>query len=93
MRRYNAARAPEAAAIRVSFAASRQDTGLQQDSAAVVDWGRRQLADFLRPRDFGDVETDALVMLSLLSAFGRLDRPPAVVDSAAYIIERGLLGR
>ena len=51
------------------------------------------MARFLRPRDFGDVDTDAVVMVALLGAFGARERSAATVDSAAHIIERGFLGR
>jgi AcrR family transcriptional regulator len=93
LRRYNAVRSSETAAIRVWVDASRQDPALQQDSAAVLDWGRRQMARFLRPRDFGDDDTDAVIMIGLLSAFGSREPATASIESAAYVIERGLLGR
>jgi AcrR family transcriptional regulator len=93
LRRYNGAHAAETAVIRVWVDAARQDPSLRQDSAGVLDWGRRRLARFLRPRDFGDVEIDAVIMVALLSAFGSRERSAASIDSAAYIVERGLLGR
>jgi AcrR family transcriptional regulator len=93
LRHYNEVRSSETAAIRVWVDAARQDPSLRQDSAAVLDWGRRQLARFLRPRDFGDDDADAVIMIGLLSAFGSRERPTASVDAAAYIIERGLLGQ
>lgn len=93
LRRYNTMQATEAAMIRVWGDAALQDANLRDDSAAALDWGRRRMARFLRPRDFGDVDTEALVMVALLGAFGSRERPPAVVDAAAHIIERGFLGR
>jgi AcrR family transcriptional regulator len=93
LRRYNATQATEMAMIRVWADAALDDPGLRRDSAAALDWGRRALARFLRPRDFGDVDTEAVVMVALLSAYGSQDRPPAATDAAAHIIERGLLGR
>lgn len=92
LRRYNDAHAPEAAVIRVWVDASHQDPSLRQDSAAALDWGRRQTARFLRSRGFGDIDTEAVVMLALLGGFGARERSNASIDSAAYIIERGLLG-
>ena len=92
LRRYNAAHSTETAVIRVWADASLEDPILG-DSAAAYDWGRRQLVRFLAPRDFGDVDTEAVVMVGLLGGFGARERPAVTVDSAAYIIERGLLGR
>lgn len=93
LRRYNTSQAAEAAMIRIWIDAAIHDETLAPDSAAMLDWGRRRMTRFLRPRDFGDVDTEAVVLTSLLSAFGSRDRPPAMIDAAAYIIERGFLGR
>ncbi|HMG40203.1 MAG TPA: TetR/AcrR family transcriptional regulator [Acidimicrobiales bacterium] len=93
LRRYNSLQAAEAAMIRVWVDAALQDTTLRSDSAAALDWGRRRMARFLQPRDFGDVETDAVIMVALLGAFGSRERSTAMVDAAAHIIERGFLGR
>jgi len=93
LRRYNTLQAPEALMIRVWVDAALQDQSLRTDSAAAFDWGRRRMTHFLRTRDFGDVETEALIMVALLSVFGSLDRSPAEVDAAAHIFERGFLGR
>ena len=71
----------------------REDPALLVDSAATYDWGRRQLVSFLAPRGFGDVETEALIMVALLGAFGMSRRSATTVEAAAYVIERGLLGR
>jgi AcrR family transcriptional regulator len=92
LRRYNATQAGEAAMTRVWVDAALDDPSLRTDSAAALDWGRRRLARFLRPRDFGDIETEAVVMLTLLAAFGARQRSTATVEAAAHIIERGLLG-
>ncbi|HLM29696.1 MAG TPA: helix-turn-helix domain-containing protein [Acidimicrobiales bacterium] len=93
LRRYNAMQAAEAAMIRVWIDAAREDATLRADSAAVLDWARRRMVDFLRPRDFGDVDTDAVMMVALLGEFGARERSAATVDAAAHIIERGFLGR
>ncbi len=93
LRRYNAVHATQTAVIRVWADASIDDPTLKADSAAAYDWGRRQLVRYLGPRDFGDVDTEALVMVALLGAFGARERSSTTVDSAAYIIERGLFGR
>jgi AcrR family transcriptional regulator len=93
LRRYNATQATEAAMIRVWVDAALEDPALRDDSAAALDWGRQELARFLRPRDFGDVDTEAVVMVALVSAFGGRERATADVDAAAHVIEHGLLGR
>jgi AcrR family transcriptional regulator len=93
LRRYNAAHAREAVMMRVWVDAALQDPALRAESAAPLDWGRRQLARYLRPRGFGDVDMDAVVMIALLSVFGVRPRAPFEAEAAAHIIERGLLGR
>jgi AcrR family transcriptional regulator len=91
--RYNAAHADEAAMLRVWIDAALQDPALRADSAPLWDWGRRRMSRSLRPRGFGDVDIEAVVMVALLGVFGARPRPAAEVDAAAQIIERGLLGR
>ena len=79
--------------VRVWVDAALQEESLRTDSAAMLDWGRRRISRFLEPRGFGDPDTDAVVMLALVDAFGVRERSPATVEAAATIIERGLLGR
>lgn len=93
LRRYNDAQAAEAAMVRVWVEAAFQDPAMGPESAAVLDWGRRRLVRFLQPRDFGDVDTEAVIMTALLSTFGARERSNAIVEAAAHIIEQGLLGR
>jgi AcrR family transcriptional regulator len=93
LRRYNTLQAGEAAMIRVWVDAALQDAALRADSAAALDWGRRRMARFLAPRDFGDPAMDAAVLVALMGAFGSEERTPAVVDAAVHIVERGFLGR
>jgi AcrR family transcriptional regulator len=93
LRRYNAAHAPEAAMFRVWLDASLQNSDLGTDSAAALDWGRRRMARFLAPRRFGDVDTEAVVMVALLGAFGARGRSAPAIDAATHIVERGLLGQ
>jgi AcrR family transcriptional regulator len=93
LRRYNAAHATEASVIRVWVDASLQDADLRPDSAAAIDWGRRVMARYLRPRGFGDLDTEAVVVVTLLSGFGARNQSADATDAAAYIIERGVLGR
>jgi AcrR family transcriptional regulator len=93
LRRYNATHADEAAIVRVWVDAMTQDPSLGADSASVIDWGRRQLARFLASRGFGDVDTEAVVMIALLVGYGARRRPAATTEAAAHIVERGLLGR
>jgi AcrR family transcriptional regulator len=93
LRRYHAAHANEAVMLRVWVDAALQDPAIRAESAPPLDWGRRRMSRFLQPRGFGDADIDAVVMVALLGVFGARDRPPAEVDAAAHIIERGLLGR
>lgn len=91
--RYNAAHASEAGMMRVWVDAALQDPELRTETAPLLDWGRRRMARVLAPRDFGDVEIEAVVMVALLEVFGARPRPAVEVDAAVHIIERGLLGR
>lgn len=93
LRRYNAVHASEAAMLRVWVDGALQDPTLRADSAPPLDWGRRQMSRYLRPRDFGDVEMEAVVTVALLGVFGMRPRPAADIEAAAHIIKRGLLGR
>jgi hypothetical protein len=79
--------------FRVWLDAGLHDATLNTDSAAALDWGRRRMVRFLGPRELGDVDTEAVVMVALLGAFGARGRSAPAVDAAARIIERGLLGR
>jgi AcrR family transcriptional regulator len=91
--RYHAAHVNEAGMLRVWVDAALQDPALRADSAPLLDWGRRRMSRYLRPRDFGDVDIDAVVMVALLGVFGARPRPAAEVDAAVQVVERGLLGR
>jgi AcrR family transcriptional regulator len=93
LRDYNRAQVDETAMIRVWVDAALQDDGVHDESAPVLDWGRRRLAHALRPRGFGDADTDAIVLLSLLDTFGAQERPARVLDAAVLVVERGFLGR
>jgi AcrR family transcriptional regulator len=92
LRRYNAAQANEAAMIRVWVDAALQDAALRASSAPGLDWGRRVMVSFLEPRGFGDVDTEALVLMALLSSFGAKERTAAELNAAAHVIEQGFLG-
>jgi AcrR family transcriptional regulator len=91
LRAYNGTQGAEAAMIRVWVDAAAEHPA--SDSAAIYDWGRRRMARYLRPREFGDTDTEGLVLMALLGSFGSRPRSAAEVDAAALIIERGLLGR
>jgi AcrR family transcriptional regulator len=93
LRRYHSAHTGEAAMLRAWIDAAHQDPALRAESAPRLDWGRRHMTSYLTPRGFGDVDTDALVLVALLGVFGARARPAAAVDAAALVIERGLLGR
>jgi AcrR family transcriptional regulator len=92
LRYYNETHVHEAAMIRVWLDAALQDAKLRNDSAPEFDWGRRRMARFLAPRGWGDTDTEALVLVTLLGAFGAQQREAPTIDAAAHIIERGLLG-
>jgi AcrR family transcriptional regulator len=93
LRRYHSAQANEVVMLRVWVDASLQDPAIRTESAPLLDWGRRRMARNLRPREFGDVGMEAVVMVALLGVFGTRRRTPAEIEAAAHIIERGLLGR
>ena len=93
LRRYNRTQANEAAMLRVWVDATVQDATLRATSAPALDWGRRNMASFLRPRGFGDVDTEAIVLVAVLSAFGAAVQPGAGLDAATHVVERGFLGR
>lgn len=92
LRRYSVTQSHEAAMLRVWVDAALQDATLRADSAAALDWGRRAIAGFLARRGFGDVDTEAVVLVALLSAFGARARGATEVGAAARIVEQGLLG-
>jgi AcrR family transcriptional regulator len=92
LRRYASAHAAEAAMIRVWVDATVDDPLQGLESAAAVDWGRHRLLRVLEPRRFGDIDTDALMFVVLLDALGAHRRSPEVLEAAALVIERGLLG-
>jgi hypothetical protein len=79
--------------LRVWVDAALADATLRANSAPALDWGRRQLVDVLEPREFGDVDIEALVMVSLLSAFSATLHPTSPVEATAHVIEHGLLGK
>ncbi len=93
LRRYYDAAVNEAAMMRVWIDAALQDPVLRAEYAPPLDWGRRRMARYLRPRDFGDVDMDAVFMIGLLGVLGTRQRTAAELDAAAHVIERGLLGR
>jgi AcrR family transcriptional regulator len=91
LRRYHTAHTNEAAMLRVWVDAALADPELRAECAPPLDWGRRRLARYLRPRGFGDDDMDAVVMVALLGVFGTRQRPATEIEAAAHIIERGLL--
>lgn len=93
LRRYNEVQANEAAMLQVWVDAALQDATLRANSAAALDVGRRAMVGFLEPRGFGDVDTEGLVMVALLSSFGAKERSTAEIDAVAHIVEQGFLGR
>jgi AcrR family transcriptional regulator len=92
LRRYNVTQANEAAMLRVWVDAALQDATLRTNTAPALDWGRRAMLPFLEPRGFGDVDTECVALVALLSAFGARERTPPEVDAIVQIIEQGFLG-
>jgi len=92
LRQYATAYASEAAMIRVWIEATADDAVLSQESGAALDWGRVRMARFLSPRRFGDIDGDALLLVVLLDALGARGRGADVIEAAALIVERGMLG-
>jgi AcrR family transcriptional regulator len=93
LRRYNAVHASEMAMIQVWADAGLDGAVVGSDSAAAFDWGRRRMVGVLAHRDWGDAETDGMILMALVAAFGTSTRSSAAVDAAVHIIERGVLGR
>jgi hypothetical protein len=92
LRRYNAEHSKEAAMLRVWVDAALGDPVLRAEYAPPLDWGRRRMARYLRPRGFGDVDMEAVVLVALFGVFGARPRPASEVEAAAHIIEHGFLG-
>jgi AcrR family transcriptional regulator len=92
LRVYNDSHMHQAALIRVWVDAQSQGATLGADAAPAIDWGRRWVAKFLRPRGFGDVDAEAVVMVALLDAFGSHARSGRAVDAVTLVVQRGLLG-
>jgi AcrR family transcriptional regulator len=93
LRAYNRAQVSHTAMIRIWVDAALQGDDLRADSASIVDWARRRMAHVLRPRGFGDPETDAIVLLAVVDTFGLRPRRGHEVEAAARTIERGFMGR
>jgi AcrR family transcriptional regulator len=92
LRQYATAYASEAAMIRVWIEATAGDVVRSMESAAALDWGRARMARYLSPRGFGDIDSDALLLVVLLDALGARGRGGDVIEAAALVVERGLLG-
>lgn len=92
LRGYNRAQTHEGAVLRVWVDAALQDATLRANSAPAFDWGRRATAVLLEPRGFGDVHTESVAMVALLSSFGARERTSAEVGAAAHIVEQGFFG-
>lgn len=93
IRRYNTTASVEAAILQVWVDASFQDRSLRPATASSLDWGRRRLVEQLSPRDFGDVEIDAIFALALLASLGTHRMTSTELDAAAFLVGRGLLGQ
>jgi len=83
--------------FRVWVEALSRDPQLSEVTLAALDNIRDTLARFLSPRGFGDIETDAFLLLAILdltrddhTGIGPDD--PALLDAGMAIIRRGFLG-
>jgi AcrR family transcriptional regulator len=92
LRRYARTSASQAAIIRAWVDGAADDPFQRLESAAALNWGRSRLVRYLEPREFGDVDTEALLLVVLLDAFGAERPSPATIEAAALFVERGLLG-
>jgi AcrR family transcriptional regulator len=76
--------------------ASAGDPELRAVSMEALEWFRRRLAWFLAPRGFGDVDTDALILVALLLHAVRhrlpADKQSETVDMVVMMLQRGFLG-
>ena len=79
--------------IRVWVDAALHEPDLAGEAAASLGWARQRLASFLQPRDFGDVDADAIISIALLDVLGGHPRAAPEFDAAAVIVERGFLGQ
>ena len=92
LRRYADSYASEAAIFTMWSEAISRDEALGAVSAAVIDGSRVQLAHFLEPRGWGDVEAEALVLVVFLDAMtSHPATTKARIEASARMIERGLL--
>ena len=91
LRRYHTVHSAKGAMIRVWVEAV--DDPLRDDRAAVIDWGRWQMASRLGDRAFGDDDVDGIILLAIVEAFGSQPREQVEIDAAVHVIERGCLGR
>jgi AcrR family transcriptional regulator len=76
------------------------DQDLHEASWRSMEDNRRRLARFLEPRGFGDVDSDALVVLALLVEVGRRrpwlpdgDAGTASIETLLRMIQRGIFGQ
>jgi len=92
LRRYVETQTHEAAMLRVWVDAALQDATLRAASAPALDWGRRAMVSILERRGFGDADSEGVVLLALLAAFGAKARDADEIAAAAHVIEHGLLG-
>jgi AcrR family transcriptional regulator len=90
LRRYNAVHAEQGAMIRVWTEAV--DEPMRGERAGTFDWGRRQMARFLRGRSFGDDDAEGVALLGTIEAFGSQPRQPVEVDAAVHVVRQGFLG-
>jgi AcrR family transcriptional regulator len=90
LRRYNAIHVGSAAITRTWIDGARQDPLLETGSAAVVDWGRRQMVANLHGRPYGDLELDGLVLLALLDVFAARPRSTPDLDGMTHIVSTAL---
>lgn len=64
---------------------------LRQDRAAVIDDGRRQLAQTICTRAIGQAEVDAAILLAITDVFASQSRSNSEVGVMVTMVERGFL--
>ena len=91
LRSYVDTSAAQMAIIAAWVEAMAEGGDLNDTSMAAIEAGHASLARFLDAREFGDVRTDAIVMLVLLDAITVRNVGPRRIDEYAWMIEAGLL--
>jgi AcrR family transcriptional regulator len=88
---YRDVRSRDGVMIDVWVDAAVQDYDLRRSATPAMGLSTRLLKDFLAGRDFGDLDTDALIFLALLRSL-RTPPPRLQTEAAVTVVERGFFG-